>query len=628
MKRCVGLGLIVCMAWMGAATAQAASVPENFTLGKFVPGNAWMYIHHVDNAERAFIEKEWGEVFDAFHKSGILNDVKNFALSNMPSEEDRKKATEVLDTVIKLVEGVEWEKLAAKEFAFAERLAPPLPEYIFLFRGADGSGEKNFQGLLEILKTIASLKADLQLKQAEGNVNQWSLALPIPMPYSIELFRDGEVIGMVLGSTAGQQVRDLMAGKGSGAMSMMDNPRFREAMMQVPNPEDGMEFFDAKMLIDNVFGLAQMGMKDAQGEEVEKIRGVVTKIRGMVDFVDYSLTTHETDGLRELGHGVCRIQAEKKDSAICKAITQRKAFETFDKYVPADATGFSVNTGIDFGLLYHTIVDFVEKEVPEGAAAISTMRTSMQDFGFDPDRDIFSWLSGEMMMVSLPSAMASPMGMGGGDGALMIRVSDAAKAKDRLAAGIERIKQMLPPDVQGQVNIGPATGVSGEGFYAVNIPQMAMMGIAPVFGVSGEWLCIGSSAAGLNKCLATATGDAPSIRTNERFAKEGLLPKGPVVSASFADTSKMGQELGMAFGSLGMLAMLMPGEEAKPARDFLTIITKLGPVLAKLDFYSSESSVVTFDGTTWKTEKVVTYKDPKATPPATESKPAGGSGIP
>ena len=40
---------------------------------------------------------------------------------------------------------------------------------------------------------------------------------------------------------------------------------------------------------------------------------------------------------------------------------------------------------------------------------------------------------------------------------------------------------------------------------------------------------------------------------------------------------------------------------------------KLAPILQKIDFYSSESSVATRKGTVILSEKVVTYKKPKPT---------------
>ncbi|MEK7785952.1 MAG: hypothetical protein AAB658_11110, partial [Chloroflexota bacterium] len=104
--------------------------------------------------------------------------------------------------------------------------------------------------------------------------------------------------------------------------------------------------------------------------------------------------------------------------------------------------------------------------------------------------------------------------------------------------------------------------------------------------------------------------------------EEGLVPSGPVQSASFKDTSKFGQELGAAVGMAGMFGGMavagMPekGDDERQAKrivqSLLGMVMKLGPVLQKIDFYSSESSIATYDGKlTIRTESVVTYKKPK-----------------
>lgn len=641
MKRCVCVWLVASGLLLGAGTVVGGSVPDSFTLGRFIPGNMWMYIHHIHSPKHELVDKEYAEVWDAFRKSGILNDLKNLVFSNAP-EQERAKIQEAVDTAVKLLDGVEWSKIAAREFCFAQRISPPMPEYVLLLRGAEGSGEKNFKGLLEILRTIEKLAKDavappagegqqapvvpVVLKQLDS-ADQWSLALvAAPFPYSVDILRDGDLIALVVGGTASQDIRNLMASKGAGTMSILDQPRFRDAIMQVPSPEFGLEYFDMKMMMDNVFGMIGMGMSmGGPSPEMEQWRGMVGKVRGMVDFLDYVITTHETDGQRDLSHSICRIQSDKKDSPICKAMTQRKAFDNFDKYIPADATGFSLSTLIDMGILYRTVVDFIEKDVPGGAPVIAQFKAKLQEVDFDPDRDIFSWFSGEYISISLPSAMASPMGMGSGESVMMFRVSDPAKARERIDAGVNRLMAMLPENARSQFTLGPAAGVSAEGFRQLTVPQLAMMGLSPVFGVTGDWLVIAQSPSALNKCLAAATGDAPNISTNERFKKEGLTPKGSFVSCSFTDLSNMGQEMGMMFAGFGMVGMFIPPDpENKPVRDLFTILTKLGPVMAKLDFFSSEASTTTFDGTTWKTESVLTYKPLSAEPPAPPAAPTSG----
>ena len=144
---------------------------------------------------------------------------------------------------------------------------------------------------------------------------------------------------------------------------------------------------------------------------------------------------------------------------------------------------------------------------------------------------------------------------------------------------------------------------------------------------------VGSSAATINKCQAVASGKAPSIMKNKRFKAEGLIPRGPVQSASFKDTSNMGNEMAQIFTMVGGMGQLfvanLPDSPDDPAghkktliKTILSTMMKLGPIMQKIDFYSSDASVTTVHGTLIRAERVVTYKGPEPdTTPKTAAAP-------
>ena len=86
-----------------------------------------------------------------------------------------------------------------------------------------------------------------------------------------------------------------------------------------------------------------------------------------------------------------------------------------------------------------------------------------------------------------------------------------------------------------------------------------------------------------------------------------------------SDTSKMGQELAMAIGmGLPMMGMMTAQQDPQMARVF-TMLGKLAPVVAELDFELSRSSTSRLDGDRWITKYVVNYKE--YTPPKKEDVP-------
>lgn len=219
-----------------------------------------------------------------------------------------------------------------------------------------------------------------------------------------------------------------------------------------------------------------------------------------------------------------------------------------------------------------------------------------------------------MVYVTVPAAEVRPTG--DSEWVVMFRVKDGELASRKLTAGINFVSERLQK-VNQTLMVTPAE-VDAEGFRRVTHP-MAMMFLNPVIGVKDDWLMIGQSPAPINKCLAVAAGKAPSIRENERFKVEGLVPEGPVLSASFKDTSKFGDELGRMITLIGMFGGVLavastPDQgQSQPAKqivqELLRIVIKLRPVVQEIDFYSSESSITTYDGKlAIRTEKVITFK--------------------
>jgi hypothetical protein len=238
--------------------------------------------------------------------------------------------------------------------------------------------------------------------------------------------------------------------------------------------------------------------------------------------------------------------------------------------------------------------------------------------GFDPKRDLFSWWGGEMISIDMPAAVVTPMS--NADSVSMIRVKDSKIAAEKVNAAINGLKGILENKLQQTLLVSPA-GEGLEGFQEVTHPMMAMF-FRPVIGVKDEWLFIGTSGKAITRCLDVAAGKAPSILKNERFQKEGIVPKGPVCHVSFTDTSNTAQELGAALGMASMVGGMMtagiPAEPGDPKaaktkeiiQKIFGMVMKLSPVVAKIDFYSADATVTTWDGTWSRTERIVTYKAP------------------
>ena len=540
----VGL-LALALGGFFSTTAWAGELPSRFTLGKYVPGDAWIYLHEVNTPERAWINKKWEAVFDALRSSGLDRDVTSLALSLIPGEENRIAAEATLEKWTGLVKSVGWSELCAKEFVYAQRIGqmPMGYEYFLLARSDSATAAKNASGLAKLLTEIAALKDGMEVTISEQHgAKIWSMAINFDSEQmKIQLLQKGDVVALTVGPDSMSEVAALMAGKGKSP-SIVKTERFASAIKRAESPEFMLSYMDTRSLFGGVKGLMkgfgaklaaakaaaakamaeQHGKNGTQGEKTEKterleILDALNKVLDRCDVVDYVLETREMDGRRELRHTMTRLQEKKKKCTLARCFLERKAFQKFDRYIPAEATAFSLSTSVDLAGMYDFLLDVVKNDVPDGPAHLAKWDGLLASVGFEPKRDLFGWWSGEMITVEMPPAVVTPMG--GADSVLMIRVKNPQLAREKIDAAIDFVSGLA--QAQGQtLMIGPAD-VKAEGFRQITHP-MLMMVMRPVIGVKDEWLMIGSSSAAINKCLDVAAGKAASIATNERFKKVGL----------------------------------------------------------------------------------------------------------
>lgn len=620
MKRLKTLSTSCLFLCLGAVVASAGELPKQFTLGKYIPDDVWLYMHGVHNPERAWLTERWSRVFESLKATGLDRDLLSM-IASKSSEEQQSKQKAQIEKWTKLLKQVHYGVLVEQEYAYSQRLTKKGgAELLFLAKGKAGSGEQNATALVNILEALAELKEELELERSvQGTVTIWTLSdADDSEGVSIQFLRKGDVLGLVMGEATQKQVVELLQGK-RGNQSILTSKRFQQAMAEAKSPEDFLSFFDLqgftselRVLVNSEIAAQIEGEGEAEGEQPKT--GMVAAILKGIDlcsFMDYTIVTKETVGFSERIHELTRLRPAKDKCPIAACMTNRRAFKKFDEFIPADATGFSVNASIDLESLYDVIIEFVQNDLPGGADHIAQFQGLLATVGFDIERDFFSWWSGEMISVSLPPAVVTPMG--GSDWVKMVRVKDAEIAKQKIDSALNALTEQLL--AHGQTVM--ISDSSLDGFRQVTHQMLAMF-IRPVIGIRGEWLIVGSSDSAVKRCMDVAAGKAPSIASNKRFQAEGLLPEGAVLSASFTDTSNFGQGIAQGLAMAGMIGGMatagIPDEEGKKmAQRIMTMLMKLGPVFQKMDFFSSESSITTYDGASiLLKERIVTYKSPTA----------------
>ncbi|MCK4660164.1 MAG: hypothetical protein KAV82_11640 [Phycisphaerae bacterium] len=592
------------------ACALAGPGAQPFTLGKFVPHDCWMMIHGTHDPERAFIEAHWARVLEEVKKSGIDVETRQLLGSYM-ADTERAEFETAWNAAVELVKGVRWGELIAKELVFAERMGGITPDIILLCRSSPESVKHNVQGLKAILDTMASLGENVSVtEQTTDGAVVWNLG-SAGWPISLHLFNKGDVVGIVLGQQALNDVLALMGGK-KGAKTLVNSPRFQKAASELPAPESALMFFDFQMHIRDMNRMFELVFSQASaagkhpGENAPGAIRFIRKVFDQINFLDYSMVVTRTEGLQEITLSTLCLRTDALDQPLCRMLTDRKPFRKFDRFIPKNAGGFSVSTFVDLQKLHEVVLDFIRTEAPDGPALLTAWANLQRELDFDIETDLFSWWSGETVRVTLPPAIKGPFASE--DFAWFIRVKDAKLAKAKVNAGIDRLAALFREHDQ-MLMLSEANEVNAEGFRSITHPVVAIYGLNLIVGVADGHLVVGNSAACINACLATAAGKAPSIVEDARFKSEGLLPDGPVCSASFRDLRNLGQEWGTAFFMMGMAGQIIPDEpDTKSLKAIIQMLGRLSTAINQIDFLNSSAAVCTFDGRKWATREVLNYK--------------------
>jgi hypothetical protein len=601
---------------------------DDFTLTKAIPADAFLAVHTRDHDGKEFVNKQFARVWEEVHKVRFDKDIKR--LFKAIREEGLPPGTEVegfeeqWQQMYDLWTAVDWASLGKREFAAGLKLGFPTPEFVLLCMPPVDQLKESFEGLSGVLKTLVGLSPEtFQLTtQEDGETIIHNAAIVgASFPLGLTLARHKDVILIGFGPTMPEQTLALL--RGEGGEPLVASARFKDAFKKLPPPADRLTFFDIakffaqlRTVVDSAFGMAAAGAP-AEGEEgyeeFVKWRALPGKILDGLDIFEYSAEVTTTDGMKVTTDSVTVLRDDAQARVLYGVVSGNKPLAEPLKYVPKDASEFSVCSGVDLPALYQAVIKIVREDVPDGEGLIAELQGLKEQTGWDIESDVVGWIGGGFTTFSVPG----PTPYSPAEFVFMLSVRDEAKAREI----IDRLVALLEPMLVSQNgSIVDAEIEGAEGFKSIIFPLLAMVMNKPTVGVKDGWLFFGSSPDIIATAAKVAAGEAPNFSKNERFLKEGIQPEGGVTSLSFTDLSKLGEELGGVLQMVPMIGVAVPDLMKDPKmQSLLSMVGKAGRVVRKLDFFQSSASRTTFDGKAFVTKSILTYREP---PVPTKPKPA------
>lgn len=597
------LKLVCSMLLLMPMMAQAAM--SDFTLARMLPADAFFAVSSRSHDGMAFLQAQNDRVMEKL-KGAKLDEALKSMLKNAARDSGTSEAEfeQNWDEISTMLAQVEWETLFRNETAFAMRIAM-VSEMVMLTRVPADKVAGNYDGFKGMIEKLASLDPSMIIEETQASgVTMTQMSVEgSPFPMMLVVAKKGDVLMLGMGSEMVEQTIELMMGNGSGLVA---SSRFKQAFSGLPEPQDAMWYMDWSKMTGQLRGLASQVMDMSGGAEnmPPKIASLPDAIIGQLDLADYGAGVVMTSGMKTVSEGKFIMRSEAKSLPLYKAMFNNKPLNDPFRFVPKNAGNVTVTSGVDLEALYTGVMDFIEREVPDGEMARQQVMMVEQMANLSFKEDIFGWMGGNLVTFDLPGKTRfSPPSF-----AMMISVKDEAKGNEMLGRLMEVVEPMLA-EQQGSVR---EVDINGATFYTVQHPMMMMMaasGISePLFGITQGQLVIASGRGPIEAALNAQTEG--TFADSERYQAEGLPLSGPVTSVSFTDQTQLGEQLAQAMSAFQMMAMFPEVAQNPAFGGLIRISQRLAPVMRELNYFQSTATVNTYDGTTLRMKSVMNYRDP------------------
>jgi hypothetical protein len=342
-----------------------------------------------------------------------------------------------------------------------------------------------------------------------------------------------------------------------------------------------------------------------------------------------------SEGVKGFEESVVIFCPDWKEKPITAVTKPKAAVKDFQKFVPKEATSFSVSTGIDFAALNDMLVQLFRELAPSMAeGSLQQWAMIQQSIGFDLKKDFFELLEGGTVNISFPAAQPSPFSQS--DSILLVHLKDREKTQVQLEKWIGMLTGLLdaaealkksPGQVQGEVP-GIVQAIAQSNVTVKLLPVQIdgvtwgrklsvsiMPFMQPVFALMGDHLVFATSEPGLKKYAAFLEDGSSNILDNNDFKALELGVPPVIQSISFEDVGATYKEMGQFLAMSGMFTMMIPPEpETKVLKKFMGLLPRLAPVIQALDYqgYKASFDVVDYEHGVSKSRKVMTYRIDKS----------------
>lgn len=591
MRRLAILSALFCLTALPSALAQN----KLQDLKKAVPSDVFLVVHGKHNPERDYQQAHYAKVWETFQETKLVEKVLRIVTESAP-EEELAQVTSVFDELYEAAKPIDLAALSGDkvEVVYAQRMNGLENQQLGIIRLGDEAEnwEQAFSNLMKLAEKYSQGDVPVQVYDHRG-ATVTTLSLPPQVPFAPVVARLDDVLFVANSTKLLEQSIDQLLDP--NATSKFDDPRFKEALSNLPEPEDSLAFYDGRVHFEQMKSMGDTIREMAGGNaDAERVVGLMNVMFDELSILDYECSVEYTDGNQNLSQAFGKLMPNSQDKMLFKAFASNKPIENWESWVPADAVSYSVQSGVNMHAIYAGMMDLIQEHFPEAQEGLDQFSAMQEQLDIDIDADILQSFPGEIVSITLPPAV--PSMMGSQDSVMAMRCTNPEKIKELLHRGFDALAKQ--PAVQFQ-QFRIIESQQLEGFEELSAIMLSALGARPTFGFQDGWMWFGSNAQAIQRVLDVKAGTAESIVETDKFKQLAPEFSGPVSSISYSNLGEnirsaakaLGQGSAMAQMAIGFSGMPADAEELKPIKQILSLLPDVAKVVASFDFLEEQISV-------------------------------------
>jgi len=573
-----------------AAPALAADIRRLATT------DAHTIVYATKNEERAYQEEYMADAWKTFQDERIAQRVFDIIASRAPEDKlnQLKDAWAEIETAL---EPINLEALEdGEEFMMFNVMVGPFGQTLVAVRLTEDDARDYREGFGNLFELVQKWvddenKVHAEETEAEG-ADITTLRVPEKSPYQPAVACIDDIF--IISTSDVLLKRSLLQLKDESLPSKFDDERFKEALSHLPKPEDAVTFFDADQLFKSMAGIGDFIRQEAKEDDkgAERAVKLIERILDEVDVIEYETVVEYTEDGQNRVAALGKWSDGIENTLVGRAITHGEEFENWQSWVPADATAYSLSTGVYLHELYLGVLSFVREEFPEVREHLDQWDKMQEKVGVNVDEDILQSFPGESVSVTFADQQS----------VTALKCTNADKIRDLLDRAFTGLKQIPQVAAQG-IDLVDVDDAALEGFQEIKMAALAMTPAKPVIGFRDGWLIIASSPAAAKKLLEVRAGDEPSIEGEESLERFDLKTDGKVSAVSYSDVGAGVRATADAIDQMAMMAPIFTAAatadaseaDKKTLSEVIGLLPSVAKVIRKFDFFEQKLSI-TRDG--------------------------------